>query len=141
MTSEQHPAGSCAVATVPHPGSTCPLATFTKDFSPSRWCIVRELRGGQGRFPNTCSVKLLLCSVIAPNNITSITSAVQVASDTTMSLVELCQEGDLEEVKAALKSGADVNTKDKYGWTGLMRAVTMSNVPPNHNSVVALLLR
>jgi len=52
-----------------------------------------------------------------------------------MSLVELCEEGDLEGVKAALKSGADVNTKDDYGSTGLMWA--MIN---NHNSVVALLL-
>jgi len=41
----------------------------------------------------------------------------------------------LEGVKAALKSGADVNTKDDYGSTGLMWA--MIN---NHNSVVALLL-
>jgi len=52
-----------------------------------------------------------------------------------MSLVELCQEGDLEVVKAALKSGADVNTKDKYGHTGLYWAVSFQ-----HNSVVALLL-
>ena len=52
-----------------------------------------------------------------------------------MSLVELCQNGDLEGVKAALQNGADVNTKnDKYGWTGLMKAMNF-----NHNSVVALL--
>jgi len=41
----------------------------------------------------------------------------------------------LEGVKAALKSGTDVNTKGEYGWTGLMWAVIY-----NHNSVVALLL-
>ena len=57
-----------------------------------------------------------------------------------MSLIQFCKEGDLEGVKAALQRGANVNTKDEYGWTGLMRAVTRSNVPPNHNSVVALLL-
>jgi len=73
------------------------------------------------------------------NNITSITGAGQVESDTTMSLVELCMEGDLEGVKAALQSGADVNTKSEHvwndGWTGLMKAVFLKN-----NSVVALLL-
>jgi len=53
-----------------------------------------------------------------------------------MSLVELCKEGDLEGVKAALKRGADVNTKDEDGWTGLNWAVAR-----NHNSVVALLLK
>jgi len=41
----------------------------------------------------------------------------------------------LEEVKAALQRGDDVNTKDKYGWTELISAVLF-----NHNSVVALLL-
>ena len=53
-----------------------------------------------------------------------------------MSLVELCEEGDLEEVKAALKRGDDVNTKGEGSLTGLMQAVRK-----NHNSVVALLLK
>ena len=48
-----------------------------------------------------------------------------------MSLVELCAKGNLEEVKAALQRGADVNTKDEHGWTGLMEAVF-----DNHNSVI-----
>ena len=52
-----------------------------------------------------------------------------------MSLVELCEEGDLEGVKAALKRGVDVNTLNEYGRTGLMKAVIN-----NHNVVVALLL-
>ena len=52
-----------------------------------------------------------------------------------MSLVELCKEGDLEGVKAALQSGIDVNTKDRNGWTGLINAVIYK-----HNSVVDLLL-
>ena len=52
-----------------------------------------------------------------------------------MSLVDLCKEGDLEGVKAALQSGADVNTEDEFGEIGLMGAVIY-----NHNSVVALLL-
>merc|ERR1719295_2316585 len=52
-----------------------------------------------------------------------------------MSLVELCKNGDLEGVKAALQSGADVNTKDENGVTGLIWAVGK-----NHNSVVELLL-
>ena len=52
-----------------------------------------------------------------------------------MSLVELFENGDLEGVKAALQSGADVNTKCEMSWTGLMWAVEKS-----HNSVVELLL-
>ena len=40
-----------------------------------------------------------------------------------MSLVELCEDGDLEGVKAALKNGVDVNTKDEDGFTGLIWAV------------------
>ena len=52
-----------------------------------------------------------------------------------MSLVKLCGKGDLEGVKAALQSGADVNSKDENGETGLMWAVCFE-----HNSVVELLL-
>jgi len=52
-----------------------------------------------------------------------------------MSLIKLCEKGDLKGVKAALKNGADVDEKDKDGYTGLMEAV-MNNC----NSVVALLL-
>ena len=52
-----------------------------------------------------------------------------------MSLIELCFKGDLEGVKAALQSGADVNTRDEAGETGLMQATA-----GNHNSVVELLL-
>ena len=44
-------------------------------------------------------------------------------SDANMSLVELCEKGDLERAKAALKNGADVNTRDEVGRTGLMQAV------------------
>ena len=53
-----------------------------------------------------------------------------------MFLIEFCKKGDLKEVKAALQRGDDVNTKDKYGCTGLIWAVIN-----NHNSVVALLLK
>ena len=60
----------------------------------------------------------------------------QPASDVTMSLVELCENGDLERVTAALKNDADVNTKDEDDRTGLMRAVYK-----HHNSVVELLLK
>ena len=59
----------------------------------------------------------------------------QSKSNATMSLVELCRDGDLERVKLALQRGVDVNTKDKNGRTGLMQAVRN-----NHNSVVELLL-
>ena len=55
---------------------------------------------------------------------------------TNMSWVELCKDGDLEGVKAALQSGADVNTKDKIGETGLMGALRNK-----HNLVVELLLK
>jgi len=58
----------------------------------------------------------------------SLTSGREIAgSDIIMSLVELCMKGDLEGVKAALKSGADVNTKDEEGWTGLMEAVRLKH--------------
>merc|ERR1719234_1289093 len=50
-------------------------------------------------------------------------------------MVELCRDGILEGVKDALQRGADVNTDDKNGRTGLMQAVGN-----NHNSVVELLL-
>jgi len=53
-----------------------------------------------------------------------------------MSLVEFCKKGDLEGVKDALQKGANVNTKGKNGWTGLMQGVYNS-----HNSVVELLLK
>jgi len=53
-----------------------------------------------------------------------------------MSLLLLsCKNSDLEGVKAALQSGADVNTEHEDGWTGLTLAVHK-----NHNSVVELLL-
>ena len=56
---------------------------------------------------------------------------VSVRVTATMSLVQLCKDGDLEGVKAALQRGADVNTKDEDGWPGLIWAVKI-----NHNSVV-----
>jgi len=65
------------------------------------------------------------------------TSGREVAgSNTTMSLIQSCKDGDLEGVKAALQSGDDVNSKYEVGWTGLMVAVSR-----NHNSVVGLLLK
>ena len=50
-------------------------------------------------------------------------------------LWELCLEGELTEVRAALARGEDVNCKDKNNRTGLMLAVTN-----DHNSIVRLLL-
>ena len=38
--------------------------------------------------------------------------------------VELCYQGDLEGVQAALQSGTDVNCKNEYGRTGLMEALS-----------------
>ena len=60
----------------------------------------------------------------------------QPARDATMSLIELCKNGDLEGVKVALENGADVNSKNEYGQTGLMWMVHY-----NHNPVVELLLK
>ena len=37
--------------------------------------------------------------------------------------VKLCHDGNLEWVRAALQVGVDVNSKDKYGQTGLMKAL------------------
>ena len=50
-------------------------------------------------------------------------------------LYQLCCEGKLDEVRAALARGGDVNNKDSYGTTALMYAVWNS-----HNSIVKLLL-
>ena len=53
-----------------------------------------------------------------------------------MSMIDFCRSGDLGGVKDALqKRDTDVNTKDKYGDTGLIWAVRK-----NRNSVVAFLL-
>ena len=48
---------------------------------------------------------------------------------------ERCRKGDLEGVQAALQSGADVNSKNENGLTGLMMAVS-----GNHTAVARLLL-
>merc|ERR1712012_934830 len=50
-------------------------------------------------------------------------------------LWELCRDGKLAEVRAALARGEDVNSKDSYGQTALTRAVENK-----HNSIVKLLL-
>ena len=50
-------------------------------------------------------------------------------------LYELCRDGKLDEVRAALACGGDVNDKDSYGLTALMMAVCK-----RHNSIVKLLL-
>ena len=53
-----------------------------------------------------------------------------------MSLIESCKNGNLERVKAALRTGADVNAMNEDGYTGLMLAISF-----NHNPVVAFLLK
>ena len=54
----------------------------------------------------------------------------------TLSLVDLCRQGNLEDVWRALTSGEDVNKVDRnYGCSGLMVAVENQ-----HNSIVELLL-
>ena len=50
-------------------------------------------------------------------------------------LRELCGEGKIAEVRAALARGEDVNSKDSDGQTALMIAVWFK-----HNSIVKLLL-
>ena len=50
-------------------------------------------------------------------------------------IYELCRDGKLDEVRAALARGGDVNDKDSYGRTALMMAVWN-----RHNSIVKLLL-
>ena len=52
-----------------------------------------------------------------------------------MSLIESIQKYDLEAVKSALQSGADVNTVGEHGWTALIWAVAR-----NQNSVLSFLL-
>ena len=51
------------------------------------------------------------------------------------SLRELCRDGKLAEVRAALARGEDVNCKNSVGTTALMHAVFCK-----HNSIVKLLL-
>ena len=48
----------------------------------------------------------------------------------------LCEEGDIEGVKAAIDKGVDVNEADVYGRRGLFFALWK-----NHNDVVQLLLQ
>ena len=50
-------------------------------------------------------------------------------------LHELCAEGMLDDVRAELARGGDVNSKDSFGSTALMHAVWKG-----HNSIVKLLL-
>ena len=50
-------------------------------------------------------------------------------------LHELCADGKLDEVRAELERGGDVNRKDSFGSTALMHAVWKG-----HNSIVELLL-
>ena len=49
--------------------------------------------------------------------------------------LDLCYDGDIEGVQAAIDNGADVNEEDDSGWTGLMWALGK-----RHNNVVQLLL-
>ena len=49
---------------------------------------------------------------------------------------ELCENGDIEGVQAAIDDGADVNEADSGGRTGLMRALR-----GGHNNVVRALLQ
>ena len=50
-------------------------------------------------------------------------------------LYQLCKDGELAEVRAALARGEDVNSKSSSGYTALMGAVWNK-----HNSIVKLLL-
>ena len=50
-------------------------------------------------------------------------------------LYQLCEDGKLAEVRAALAGGEDVDSKNSFGETALMRAVWYK-----HNSIVKLLL-
>ena len=50
-------------------------------------------------------------------------------------LCQLCKDGKLDEVKAELARGGDVNDKNPFGATALMCAVI-----EGHNSIVKLLL-
>jgi hypothetical protein len=49
--------------------------------------------------------------------------AVPAANDKNAALIEASRAGRLEEVKRLLGEGADVNARDKDGWTALMHAV------------------
>ena len=54
----------------------------------------------------------------------------------TLSLVDLCRQGNLEDVRRALASGEDVNKVDRYH----RRSGLMLTVEYKHNSIVELLL-
>ena len=64
--------------------------------------------------------------------------------DLNLCFVYLCEQGNLEGVKAALERGADVNATDENGQTGLMLALRNRNrhySRSSHDSVVELLLK
>ena len=42
--------------------------------------------------------------------------------------LDLCSDGDLEGVRASLQSGVDVNSKGKYGATGLMTVLEQRRI-------------
>src|SRR5271157_1133937 len=39
-----------------------------------------------------------------------------------MTLIDAAEIGDVKTVRALIKAGADVNARDKHGWTALMIA-------------------
>jgi len=99
-------------------------------------CALHHALGGNGnKVWNREALKLLLyVPNINVNNLTDIGETYFLKLS--MSLVEFCENGDLEGVKTALERGVDVNARGKKCWTGLMEAVFN-----NHNSVVELLLK
>ena len=44
-----------------------------------------------------------------------------------MSLIEWVEKGEMEEVRKCIQQGADVNTKDVYGYSSLLWAACYGN--------------
>ena len=86
------------------------------------------MAGNRG-FPTMVCARfaILLIALLIP----SLTSA----QDINQELIEAAKKGNTTAVKALLEAGADVNTKDKKGWTGLLLAAVKG-----HTATVQALL-
>ena len=62
-------------------------------------------------------------------------SATHVASDKNQQLIDAARIGDLENARALIEAGADVNAMDEHHWTALMYAAEY-----NHAESVRLLI-
>ena len=83
-------------------------------------------------------IKLLLLLVLCVQE-QILFSAAAVSSNldsNSILFIDAAEEGDLEKIEKLLEAGIDIETRDKFGWTALMRATNNEQL-----SVVELLLK